>query len=269
MNDPMKAFVEQHREEFDHLEAPVLQLDQLKRRMQSVPEVRKSSSFRLNVNRWLVAASILMTITCAWLFFYSKDKESPAVQLTKNKTTATEGAHVNNERKNISENPIAKVPSSTGKRESKPLSVADVYKVKYKEDDVNKHDQDLYSRLKDSTSASSRLLAILEIEKQDRIDDELLQMLALTLNHDKNTNVRLAALSLMEKANYDGRVSSLLVSSLEGQDDPVVQLGLVSILGKTKNIDINDKLESLASSPDTFAAVRDEAYSILLKENKL
>ena len=268
MNDPMKAFVEQHRQEFDHLEAPVLQLDQLKRRMQSVPEVRKSSSFKLNVNRWLVAASILMTITCAWLFFYSNDKESPAVKLTKNNTTATEGAHVNNERKNIGENPIAKVPASTGKREAKPLLIADVYKAKHK-DHVNESLEDLYARLKDSTSASSRLLAILEIEKEDRIDDELLQMLALTLNHDKNTNVRLAALSLMEKANYDGRVSSLLVSSLDGQDDPVVQLGLVSILGKTKNIDINDKLESLASSPDTFAAVRDEAYSILLKENKL
>jgi hypothetical protein len=96
-----------------------------------------------------------------------------------------------------------------------------------------------------------------------------LQMLTLTLNHDKNTNVRLAALSLMEKFNYDGHVANSLVSSLDKQDDPIVQLGLVSILGKMKNVNIDDRLESLARSPETFAAVRDEAYRILLKQNKL
>lgn len=275
MNDPIKDFVEQHRGEFDHLEAPVLHLDQLKKRIQSFPEVQKRSLSMLNGNKWLVAASILMTLTCAWFFFYSTDKGEADVQLAGQKTTTAPQTPVNRGRTNNSPDPIAGNSVVIGKTEAKRLSVAKVnsvakvLKIKQEVGKVNVPAQDRYARLKDSTSASSRLLAILEIEKEDRIDDELLQMLALTLNHDKNTNVRLAALSLMEKVNHDGHVSSLLVSSLDKQDDPIVQLGLVSILGKMENIDIGNKLESLASSPDTFAAVRDEAYSILLKQNKL
>jgi HEAT repeat protein len=101
------------------------------------------------------------------------------------------------------------------------------------------------------------------------VDRKVIDMLALTLNHDGNTNVRLAALSLMQKYSEDEYVSSLLVSSLYEQGDPIVQLGLVTMLGKTKNTEINAKLESLVNSPETFAAVRDEAYRILLNQNKL
>lgn len=273
MNDPVKDFVEQHRGEFDHLEAPVFQLDQLKKRIQPAPEVRRRSFSTLNGNRWLVAASILMTLTCAWFFFYH-EKEHPAVKLAAHNTTAASEAPVS-EPNNAARNSVAENSVFIGRAERRRLavtrvsSVANVYNKSHEEHNVNVPAHDRYARLRDSTSASSRLLAILEIEKEERIDDELLQLLALTLNNDRNTNVRLAALSLMEKANYDGHVSSLLVSSLDRQDDPIVQLGLVSILGKMKNIDIDDKLESLANSPDTFAAVRDEAFSILLQQNKL
>jgi hypothetical protein len=276
MNDPIKDFVEQHRGEFDHLEAPVFQLDQLKKRIQAVPEVRKRSFSMLNGNKWLVAASILMTLTCAWFFFYSSDQEDSVVKLARHKQTSATGANVTSGSKSASRDSVADNSVFIGKPLAKRVAVADVNSAeaninntKLGVEPVGVLLKDGYARLKDSTSASSRLLAILEIEKEDRIDDELLQMLALTLNHDKNTNVRLAALSLLEKVNHDGYVSSLLVSSLDKQDDPIVQLGLMSILGNMENVDIDDKLESLASSPDTFAAVRDEAYSILLKQNKL
>ena len=49
----------------------------------------------------------------------------------------------------------------------------------------------------------------------------------------------------------------------------MVQLGLVTILGKMKDLNINDKLYALANDPNTFDAVKDEAYSILLKDDKL
>lgn len=276
MNDPIKDFVDRHRGEFDHLEAPVFQVDQLKKRIQNVPGVRKSSFSMLSGSRWLVAASILMILTCAGVFFYSNDKKDPVVQLARHKTTTAPEADRNSGGKSPAGDSEADHSVFIGKPAAKRGSVANVNspaakmrKVRKEAEPLEVSLQDRYARLKDSTSASSRLLAILEIGKEDKIDEELLQLLALTLNHDKNTNVRLAALSLMEKINHDGQVSSLLVSSLDKQDDPIVQLGLVSILGKTKNIDIDDKLESLASSPDTFAAVRDEAYSILLKQNKL
>ncbi|RZK81749.1 MAG: HEAT repeat domain-containing protein [Pedobacter sp.] len=109
----------------------------------------------------------------------------------------------------------------------------------------------------------------IQLEKAGKSDEKVMNMLASTLNNDQNTNVRLAALSLMEKFSADKHVSDLLVNSLNKQDDPMVQLGLVSLLGRMKNIKIDDKLQALANNPDTFAAVRDEAYNILLNQNKL
>ncbi|WP_431295147.1 HEAT repeat domain-containing protein [Pedobacter sp. P26] len=128
---------------------------------------------------------------------------------------------------------------------------------------------DEYAALKDSSSASLRLLAILKIEKSNRINNHMLDMLSKTLNHDGNTNVRLAALNVLQKYSTDKYASSLLISSLNKQDDPMVQLGLVSFLGKMKNAEIGEKLYALANNPETFAAVRDEAYSALLNQDKL
>jgi hypothetical protein len=277
MNDPIKDFVEQHREEFDHLEAPVFKLEQLKKRIQCIPSVQKKKFSIVNGSKWLVAASILIALTGAWFFFYNNDQEKPVVQLAAQKPTTAPENKVKTESQKVG--PARKADKavfigdpatrSMSVAKIRPLSVAKVQKVEQKVKQIGVPAADRYARLKDSTSASSRLLAILEMEKEDRMDNELLQMLTLTLNHDKNTNVRLAALSLMEKFNYDGHVANSLVSSLDKQDDPIVQLGLVSILGKMKNVNIDDRLESLARSPETFAAVRDEAYRILLKQNKL
>jgi len=281
MNDPIKDFVEQHREEFDHLEAPVLKLGQLKAQLQHIPEVRKRN-FRIpDVNRWLAAAIILMML-CTWLFFHNSDQEKPQVQLAQQQTKAAADKVPDAGNQTVKDNSVFKekhagTPLTAGTQvtgSSLPQARQEVNPADQKVNPaVRKAAQvsapDLYAGLKDSTSASSRLLAILEIEKTGRVNNRVLDMLASTLNNDRSTNVRLAALSLMERYSDDSHVSSLLVSSLDKQEDPIVQLGLLSFLGKMKNVKIDDKLQSLASAPDTFEAVRDEAYSILLSQNKL
>ena len=261
MNDPIKDFVEEHRAEFDHLEAPVFKMDQLRPKIQDVPELRKKNFTITSVNKWLVAATVLMAMTCVWLFFYNNNTGHQSVQIVnqkpaKNDNHASTADSVSNALPNTA-TPTVQLVTAT--RDQKILKAAP----------DNKVIKELYANLRDSTSASSRLMAILEMEKTGRVDDHVMDMLAATLNHDGNTNVRLAALSLMEKYSDDGHVSALLVSSLNKQNDPIVQLGLVSLLGKKKNLKIDDKLKSLADGPDTFAAVRDEAYSILLNQNKL
>jgi len=264
MNDPIKDFVEQHREEFDHLEAPVLKLDQLKARIQAVPEVRKKNFLIGSRSNWLVAASVLMAITCVWLFFYNNNTEKPAVQLAQQETGQTPEKLAD-----AGSGKAAVDVAVTGNLGTTPVIAVSSNTPTTKSHKTVNPGADLYAGLQDSTSASTRLMAILEMEKSGRVDDRVMNMLAATLNHDGNTNVRLAALSLMEKYSDDGHVSALLVNSLNKQDDPMVQLGLVSLLGKKKNLKIDDKLKSLADSPTTFAAVKDEAYSILLNQNKL
>ena len=283
MNDPVKDFVEQHREEFDYLEAPALKLDQLKAKIQRVPETRKRSYIIFARSWWMIAATVLITLTCAGLFFYSGDKDKPVVELARQKTKSTSGKaehpgsgksaddEVNKEviNEEVINNDVINKEVNKVTPINNHLAAGYVKRAERQQHEISLPASDVYGGLKDSTSASTRLLAILEIERSGKVSNHLLDMLAATLNNDPNTNVRLAALSLMEKYRDDGHVASLLVSSLDKQGDPMVQLGLVSLIGKMKNIKIDDKLELLASSPETFAAVRDEAYSILLNQNKL
>ena len=261
MNDPIKDFVKQHREEFDHLEAPVFNLEQMKARMKQVPEEPKRNVLLLNVNKWLVAASVVLAITCGWLFFNNKNQPVASLPLAQQTKDTVRPAATAGQQETLTEIPV---DADTQPRKVVLASNHAVTTIKT----ANKTPT-IYQRLQDSTSASSRLLAILELEKAGKADDKVMDMLAKTLNNDQNTNVRLAALSLMEKFSTQKHVSNLLINSLDRQDDPMVQLGLVSLLGKMKNIKIDDKLQALASNPDTFAAVRDEAYNILLNQNKL
>lgn len=263
MNDPLKDFVTQHRAAFDDLEAPVLNLQELKAKINSAPEVPKKRVLSLNANKWLVAASLLVLFTTSWLFFNRKDKTAPAIELVKQQTEAP-ADKVDAQ----ATGPSINVALNEGTI-NRPLLVSNKPHVEQKKQIKNIWGSGNYTGLQDSTSASSRLLAIIEIEKAGKMDRDMLDRLAITLNNDPNTNVRLAALNLMEKYSQERHVSSLLVSALDQQDDPIVQLGLLGLLGKMKNVKIDKQLVSLANNPQVFAAVRDEAYSILLNQNKL
>jgi len=264
MNDQIKDFVEQHREEFDHLEAPAFNMERFKQsRVEALPEKAKTVKF-LNNSKWFVAASVVVVAAVAWLFFYQQAQVS--VTKAPNGATAT-----------IKHKPVEK-PKDSLLQNTPSLAMEGVKTIDndiVKSENVKKQHQSIinrnetYNGLKDSSSASVRLLAILNIEKANKINNKTLSMLSETLNHDGNTNVRLAALSVLQKYSTDKYASSLLISALNKQDDPIVQLGLVSFLGKMKNVEIGDKLYALANNPETFAAVRDEAYSILLNQDKL
>jgi hypothetical protein len=268
MNDPMKDFVEKHREEFDHLEAPVLNLDRLKSAAQVHREVPVGKYSIGSGKRWLVAASVVIAITVAWLLAGPTEQAKIEDQLVQKKSNAPIEIPTT-----VGPKTIAATPAASGlageKRPRVRLADNSNKQEQGKAYEINMASAGVFARLRDSTSSSSRLLAILEIEKAGQVDTPVLDMLATTLNEDRNTNVRLAALGLLEKFSNDNHVSTILINSLETQRDPIVQLGLLSLLGKMKNVAVDDKLLSLASRPDTFGAVRDEAYTILLAQNKL
>src|SRR5690606_12032638 len=121
----------------------------------------------------------------------------------------------------------------------------------------------------DSTSASNRLAAILEIEQMERMDAQFVAMLSETMNHDGNTNVRLAALDVLSRHLDDPQVADVLATALTSQDDPLVQLGIVRIAAQIDHVGIEEALFAVARSPYTFEAVKDEAYAVLLYQEKL
>jgi len=260
MNDPLKEFVEQNRAAFDELEAPAFKLERFKAQL-NPPQEQKIKLWP--GAKWLVAASVLIVCGTAFLMFSNNNAPSPMAEMVQNKKVKTEKAIVKS-------NFEAKKMFSAGKEKHLASTVAPKkLKRVLKQLPAQIEVDSLYKNLSDSSSSSTRLAAILEIEKSKLMSNDLLDKLAKTLNHDENSNVRLAALSVLEKYSYDAHVSTLLVHSLNTQSDPMVQLGLVNILGKMKNLNINDKLYALANDPNTFDAVKDEAYNILLKEDKL
>ena len=67
------------------------------------------------------------------------------------------------------------------------------------------------------------------------------------------------------KFNNEGKVRNALIQSLSSQKDPVVQIALIQLLVKIKETGVLKQLEELTKDASTMKAVKDEAYSGILK----
>ena len=256
MNDPLKKYIQDNRDDFDNLEPSADIFLRLKRELKETPKENKGV-IRLLVNhKWLVAASILITFSLTYLLFTNdrQNKAENAPQVVKNL---------------LPDAPIS-VPDNTDNANQvnsvkAPVRVARKAKKLSKNFDMLA----LYHKLTDSTSASTRLAAILSIQKSNNISYDVIDKLTQTLNHDSNSNVRLAALNLMSKYVQDSYVNNVFMLSLSNQKDPLLQLGLMELLRQTNNPKLDDKLYALANDPATLSEVKDQAYLILINQNKL
>lgn len=281
MTDPIKQFVEQNRADFDHMEPPADALQQIKNRLKAkAAEEKKAEEDKAqdkkivplySRTKWLVAASVLLAITATYVLFHQVNSNIVSNQLVQQSTQKIDKSTAigvdSNQQKKPEQILVKTLPSpvsvSTVKTVKNPVRVNDMPVP------VNIVSKDMYAGLADSSSASVRLAAILDIDRASKMNQNILDQLAKSLNHDSNSNVRLAALNVMGQYANDEYASSLLVKSLATQNDPLVQFGLIAILGKLDNVKIEDRLFALAEDPDTFGAVKDEAYAVLLSQNRL
>ena len=251
MNDPLKKYIQDNRDDFDTLEPSADIFSKLKKELTDTPK-EKPGVMRLILNqKWLVAASVLIMLSITYLFV-TKDKTQlvDAPQVVKNQNHKRTESIINDALENV------KATSTVAARKrKKPSKSEDILAI--------------YRDLKDSTSASTRLAAILKIQKSNAISYDVIDKMAATLNHDSNSNVRLAALNLMSKYAEDSYVNNAFMLALSNQKDPALQLGLMELLSQTDNPKLDDKLYALASDPTTLSEVKDQAYFILLNQNKL
>jgi len=261
MNDPIKDFVEKHRGDFDHLDAPQLDLAGLKARLAQANDQKRHRLLSVKSTWWIAAAAILLVCAVGfWFFRLANQTVNPEQHFAGTPDTLyQQGAQKTKTQSMPDQNPVAM------KYVAIPVKKHRLKKTVRPADQLNQ----LLKQLNDSTSSSSRLAAILTIKKMELISYDLLNHLSGTIQNDGNSNVRLAALSVLEKYKEDAYVSNLLVTSFNHQDDPMVQLVLVNLLGKMPNIQIDEKLYALVNDPSTLELVKDEAYHILFKENKL
>ncbi|MBK1442204.1 hypothetical protein JHJ32_19565 [Parapedobacter sp. ISTM3] len=272
MNDPIKKFIQEHREAFDNLEPSADVLERLKAQLRPTPVVKKSFFKRYQRTNWLAAASLLVGMICIYLLTERQGQgETPpdnSLAAAKQPIPAATAEPIvvlptaaDSLATRTKSHPAANEGSALPKKREN-LHVADMKRTK-------PAPVSLAVRLADSSSASIRLAAILEIEQSGKMDDKIRTMLSTTMNKDANTNVRLAALDVLSRYLQDADVAAVFASSLATQDDPLVQLGIVKVAAQIDHVGIEEALFALARSPYTFAAVKDEVYAVLLNQNKL
>ncbi|WP_028295667.1 HEAT repeat domain-containing protein [Olivibacter sitiensis] len=269
MNDPLKKIIKENREVFDHLEAPTGALQQILAKRKQASTEPKRRLLSSGIGKWLIAASVLLALALTYIL-YDKgvsrgeldnlqngiaQKETPAI--TGSPAIESPSAELKEVPQIVhaaSKVPVTKKP----KKQASPQPTADELE-----------EAGRFAQLTDSSSASIRLAAILDIEKSGRMNDQTLEMLSKTMNEDANSNVRLAAFDLLSQYAYEPSVADVFIKSLATQDDPLVQLSLINLLGNVDNQEVDETLFALANDPETFTAVKDEAYAVLLSQNKL
>lgn len=123
----------------------------------------------------------------------------------------------------------------------------------------------MVAMLGNESSASQRLQGVSVALTMEKADDEVVKALVKAMNEDPNSNVRLAAMDALSKFESDPNVRKELIASLSTQKDPVVQIALIQLLVRLKEKRVIKDLERMVEDEQNLEAVKDEAYSGILK----
>ncbi len=111
----------------------------------------------------------------------------------------------------------------------------------------------------DDESPSQRIEAVNYAEGIAANDQKVINVLLSTLNNDKNTNVRVAAVYALEKFSGDKTVLDSLSSSLTKQTEPVVQILLIDMLAAKKATKAIKPMQDIMQNSKTIQPVKDAA----------
>ena len=120
----------------------------------------------------------------------------------------------------------------------------------------------MFSRI-DNESASQRIKAVSYTEEMSNPDQKVINALVSTLNHDKNLNVRLAALYSLGSWADNQMVRDSLVASLPKQTEPLIQVMLINLLAEKKDSRIVAPVQDILSNKKTLPVVKDAAEKSL------
>jgi hypothetical protein len=115
----------------------------------------------------------------------------------------------------------------------------------------------------DNESASQRIKAVSYTEEMSNPDQKVIQVLVSTLNHDKNVDVRLAALYSLGSFADSRVVRDSLVTSLPKQTEPLIQVMLINLLAEKKDNRAIAPIRDIISNKNTLPAVKDAAQKSL------
>ena len=126
-----------------------------------------------------------------------------------------------------------------------------------------KNQQVLLASLRDFTGPQ-KIEAVYSISNSGNVSNELINALVYTMNSDKNTNVRLAAISALSgMMDKDGRVKTELIKSLTVQENPLLQISLIQVLTEKGVKEAKDEIESITNNAKTDESVKAYAKDMI------
>lgn len=132
------------------------------------------------------------------------------------------------------------------------------------EEQIDKLSNDLYVMLEEK-STSQRIKAVNMSYDMNTPSQGILDALINTMNTDKSSNVRLAAVTALEKFTTDEKVINAFINSLGVQEDPTVTIALINILASIKEQNAIKPLEQLLNDEKHMQFVKDEAQVGIFK----
>jgi HEAT repeat protein len=116
-------------------------------------------------------------------------------------------------------------------------------------------------------SAGERLQGVTFSTREQAADPRVLSALLRTLRYDSSVDVRLAALDALTRHGNQPQVRKGLMEALEGQQSPLVQVGLIDFLVESRDTTARQQLESLKLKPNLNPDVRERAEWAISKLN--
>ncbi len=96
-------------------------------------------------------------------------------------------------------------------------------------------------------------------------DDEIIEALIDRMQHDENTNVRLAAIEALINFIHEPKVNDAFISGLVDQKEPIVQITLINVLVKSKEKKALQNMQKIIEDDESINTVKDEAQLAVYK----
>jgi len=117
----------------------------------------------------------------------------------------------------------------------------------------------------DQPSASQRIQAANYLEEMTAPDKDVFNALINTMNTDKNSNVRMAALNALAKFKNQQLVKDAFVETMSIQTDPIIQISLINILVEIQDKRAVDKMKEMLEKNSTNESVKKLAEKGILR----
>ena len=274
MNDPLKKYIDNNREAFENK----MPSGELWSKIQAnIPQENKiEEAPKRSITRyWSIAASALVVVSAGLYFMLNQPTDNvkngkinqEIVQqsvLPKTKELKTEKIVPTKSEEEVS-TPKMIVSTKNNQVEKKAQN-----NVTIEESNIKDSKSIFLNALNDEESTSNRIDAIAKLSEYETLDRNDLELLKQKALHDNNTIVRLNAIEILAKKTPQETVSEELTQVFLQQDDPMVQMELIAIIGKMDNNkmvpQLTKKLQEMVLDPQTKPFVKDEAYAVLLKK---